>query len=251
MNCQLTTCTRRDTSHCNKHCYPYTFLHGSEGNRGFYHKTNVPTKYQKCRLSNLPIAEQNPKIKTVIDRYLGDIDRYIISENRGLFLFSIPNPQNLFGTGVGKTTTACTILNEYLIYRVKQHLKGELELSENPTYFIKASEFQNTYNSQFRGDSERQKEASESYYRMKARMKNVELLVIDDIAIRDLTEALKNELFEVIDYRVVEDKTTIYTSNHPLGNIIEMLGERICSRIDGTTYALGFEGQDKRKEKMW
>ena len=251
MNCAFSSCRRRGTSDCNKHCYPYTLLHGSEGNRGFYHTTNVPKKYQKCRLSNLPIAEQNPKIKGVIDKYLTNIERYIVNEHRGLFLFSIPSQQNLFGTGVGKTTTACTILNEYLVYRVRQHLRGEISLKENPTYFVKASEFQNVYNSQFRGDSIHQREASETYYRMKARMKNVELLVIDDIAIRDLTEALKNELFEVIDYRVVEDKTTIYTSNHPLSNVIEMLGERICSRIDGTTYALGFTGIDKRKEKVW
>lgn len=251
MDCQLMSACKKRGDTCQTYCYPYVLLHGVEGDTGLYGMMNVPTKYKKCRLSNLPIGEQNPKIATVINRYLNDIPRYIQEENRGLFLYSVPTTTNRFGVGTGKTTTAITILNEYLFYRVKQHLKREREITYLPSFFVKASEFQNVYNAQFRGDVARQKESSEAFYQLKRKMKHSELVVIDDIAIRDMTDALKNELFEIIDYRVTEELTTIYTSNFALEQIIEMLGERIVSRIDASTYALALTGDDMRKKKGW
>ena len=61
-------------------------------------------------------------------------------------MFSIPNADNKLGTGTGKTTTAVTVLNEYLLEAVRNHLKGNKELKHNPAIFIKASELQNKYN---------------------------------------------------------------------------------------------------------
>lgn len=246
------TCKKKDTAECNKLCFPFVVLHGSNGDGGFWRATGVPTKYKKCLMENLPIKEENLKTYNTIEKYLSKIDYYVEEKGVGLFLYSIPNKENLFGTGTGKTTSAITILNEYVLHAVKKHLKGETEIKGiNPALFVKASEFQNKYNSQFRGSQENQKEASDSFYRFKSRMKKVPLLVIDDIAVRDCTEAFKNELFEIIDYRATEGLATIYTSNFPLDKITEFLGERIASRIDGMTVKLGFTGKDFRVGGIW
>lgn len=241
-------CKNKDTDKCNKYCYPFVMLHGQKGESGFWRATGVPTKYRKCLIDNLPIKQENPKAFGTIEKYLSKMDYYIEEKGVGLLLYSIPNKDNMFGTGTGKTTTAVTILNEYVLHAVRKHLKGEAEIKTvNPAIFVKASEFQNKYNSQFRGSIDNQKEASDSFYRYKGRMKQVPLLVIDDIAVRDCTEPFKNELFEIIDHRATEGLTTIYTSNYPLEKVAEFLGERIASRIDGMTVKLGFIGKDFRK----
>lgn len=44
-------------------------------------------------------------------------------------------------------------------------------------------------------------------------MKEVDLLIVDDIALRGCPEGFQNELYEIIDCRSTEDTTTIFTSN--------------------------------------
>lgn len=241
------TCKKKDSESCNKYCYPFVMLHGQDGKGGFWRTTGVPARYKNCTIQNLPIKGENPKIHEVIEKYLSNLNEYVNTKGVGLFLFSIPNKENPFGTGTGKSTTAITILNEYVLFSVKRHLKGEEELINNPALFVKASDLQNKYNAQFRGSFDNQQQASDGFYKLKDRMKAVKLLVIDDIAVRDTTEAFKNELYEIIDHRATEGLTTIYTSNYPLSKLNEFLGERITSRIDGMCYALGFKGTDHRK----
>lgn len=242
------TCKNKDTDKCNKMCFPFVVLHGSSGDGGFWSSTNVPSRHRSCLIENLPIKSDNPNAYKVVEKYVSDINHYVKDKNLGLFLFSIPDNDNKFGTGTGKTTTAITILNEFVIDQVRRHVRGELSLEKNPSLFIKSSEFQNKYNEQFRGSADLQKEASNRYYTLKKQMKDVDLLVVDDVAVRDTTEAFKNELFEIIDHRATEGKTMIFTSNYPLEKVSDFLGDRIASRIDGACYSVGFKGKDHRKD---
>ena len=174
----------------------------------------------------------------------------LIEDGIGLFLFSIPSAENPLGTGTGKTTVATTIINEFVIARSKEALTGGRPLNNNPALFVAMSDFQNIYNAQFRGNRDTQESASEKFYRFKDRMKSVELLVIDDVAMRNVTEAFTNEFYEIINHRVNEGLSTIYTSNEPLKSLVDIYGERIVSRIDGSTYQFPFTGKDHRK-KGW
>lgn len=247
-SCMLNrTCKKKGTENCNKLCFPFVVLHGQDGKGGFWRTTGVPAKYKKCLVDNLPIEAENPEAYRGAITFINKFDSFVEDRGIGLFLVSSPNTDNQLGTGTGKTTTAITILNEYVIHSVRKHLKGEAVLKNNPALFVKGSELQNKYNAQFRGNPEMQKEASDSFYRLKQRMKVVPLLVIDDIAIRGITEAFENELYEIIDYRATEGKSTIYTSNLPLKDVSQMMGQRIASRIDGMTVALTFKGKDHRK----
>lgn len=120
-------------------------------------------------------------------------------------------------------------------------------LEHNASMFVKASELQNRYNEQFRGSAEMQKGASDRFYTLKQRMKQVPLLVLDDIAIREITQAFENELYEVIDTRATNELATIFTSNLAIAELGAMIGERITSRIDGMTVKVAFQGKDFRR----
>jgi DNA replication protein DnaC len=232
---------------CNVLCPPFMLLHGLEGNTGLWRGRNVPPKYKDCFLKDLPIKEDNPVAYAWVQRYVGNILENVENGN-GLFFFSVPNANNRLGTGTGKTTAAITILNEYVIARVIQHSKGEKAITELPGLFYKASEFQNVYNAQFRGTPEMQDEASRKFYRVKKLLMSVELLVMDDIGIRQkITDAFENELTEVIDSRDTNVLTTIYTSNLPVEKLADTVGDRIASRIEGMTEKVAFKGKDHRK----
>lgn len=79
-------------------------------------------------------------------------------------------------------------------------------------------------------------------------MMSVELLVFDDIGIRQkITDNFENELTEIIDGRDSDTLATIYTSNLPIDKLADTLGDRIASRIDGMTVSVAFKGKDHRK----
>lgn len=248
--CKLKGCKKRGTEACTKMCFPFVLMHGQQGNTGFWGMNNVPKLYRNLTvkdLERLNLSEENPKIYQSLLRYIENIGKRVDEENIGLFFYSK-------ASGTGKTTSAVIVMNEYLIYRVESYLKSIQErnpedveqekLDQSPVFFVSASEFQNVYNEQFRGvDSG----ASERYYSLKKRMKRVDLLVIDDIAVRDVTDAFMNELFEVIDYRNSEMKSVVITSNATLDELEYKIGQRIVSRIKGMCVPVGLAGTDKRK----
>jgi DNA replication protein DnaC len=240
-------CRNAGGERCNVLCPPFMLLHGLEGNTGLWRGRNVPPKYNDCLLNNLPIKQDNPLAYQWIESYVGNILTNV-ENGMGLFFFSVPNASNRLGTGTGKTTAAITILNEYLLARVVQHSKGIRAIDGLPALFFKMSEFQNIYNAQFRGTPEMQDEASRKYYRIKNLLMTVELLVLDDVGIRQkITDAFENELTEVIDARDTKVLTTIYTSNLPIEKLADTVGDRIASRIEGMTDKIAFKGQDHRK----
>lgn len=241
------TCKKFKSEECNPLCYPFVLLHGQKGTGGFWRTSGVPAKYKKLRIIDLPIKEANPKAFAIATKYIEKIEEMVEEKGVGLFFYPELSETNTMGTGTGKTTTAVTILNEYIIFSTKRHLKGVKEIKGNPALFIKASELQNKYNAQFRGNIEMQQEASCGFYKLKQRMKDVKLLVMDDVAIRDTTEAFKNELFEIIDFRATEERATIFTSNITLNGLNKFLGERIVSRIEGMAVPVQFYGNDFRK----
>jgi len=232
---------------CNNFCTYYIYMHGLNGDGGFWRTRNVPKRYDDANLGNLPIEKDNPKTYARIVKYIEGIAEFVLEKNVGLYLFSTPSEENKFGTGTGKTTTAITVLNEFVIWRVGKHVRGERQLSGNPALFIRASEYQNIYNDQFKGADEVRRQASEKFSRYKKAMLSVELLVIDDIALRGGAEAFLNEMYELIDTRTNNGGTTIYTSNVPLNEIGATFGERIASRIEGMAVPMELRGEDKRK----
>ncbi|PEF03543.1 DNA replication protein [Bacillus thuringiensis] len=231
---------------CNETCFPYVLTHGLNGNRGLWNSTKVPNRYRQSFLRNLPIQGQNPTAYSFIKIYIEKV-LTMVEQGVGLYLYSMPSPTNRMGTGTGKTTVATAIVNEFILERIIQHAKGENKITNNPALFLKASELQNTYNAQFRGTDEMKTEASKKYYALKEMMLKTELLVIDDIALRNTTQAYQDEFYEVIDRRYNNEQCTIFTSNTPVEEIGQVLNYQIASRVEGMTEQVLFKGDDNRK----
>jgi DNA replication protein DnaC len=235
-----------DPNACDFTCFPRTLMHGQNGDGGVWRATQVPKRYQNSFLRTLPIQEQNPQAHAFIKRYIDNLT-HLVEQGVGLYMYSSPNKENRKGTGTGKTSVATAIVNEFVIKRVIEHTKGIKPIHEIPALFIKASELQNTFNAQFRGTDEMKEQASIKFNKFKKLMLSVELLVIDDIALRGTTEAYQDVFYEIIDKRYNEELTTLFTSNTPLDDLGEVLNYQIASRIEGMTEGILFKGKDNRK----
>lgn len=239
---------------CDYTCFPCTFMFGVEGGKGgLWSTTGVPKKYKGARIDNLPIAEANPKAFNIIKQYVENVLMFTQEKNAGLFLYSIPQKDNQFGTGTGKTSSAITVLNHFVIERSRAYFKGQQTIQDNPAIFIKSTELQNAFNAQFRGTKEMQEKASQRYYSLKNAVKKTELVVLDDIATRGsrISEAYEDELYEMLDYRAVNGHTSIFTSNVGMDEVTRCLGDRIASRIAGMTVKVGFVGSDNRLDGLF
>ncbi|MFD9628601.1 P-loop NTPase family protein [Peribacillus muralis] len=240
-------CKAAGSVNCNSTCWPYVVTHGASGKGGLWNSTNIPKKYKDRRAANMNlIASQNPQAYATAKMFVDNVVDYV-EDGVGLFLYSIPNQDNRMGTGTGKTTVATTLLNEYTIARIKLHATGKKKLTVQPSYFLRASEFQNTHKAKYSGSEEARLMAAEKFSRLKALMMEVELLVVDDISLRNSTESLTDEFYEILDERNIEGLATILTSNQPIQKVGEMLSEQIASRIAGMCEMVGFVGKDNRK----
>lgn len=240
-------CKAAGTEVCNVTCWPYVLTHGASGKGGFWNSTNVPKKYRDRFANNLNLIEkQNPQAYTIVKMYADNVLDYV-RDGVGLFLHSVPNALNKAGTGTGKTSVATTLINEYTIARIKEHASGKQRIEVQPAYFLRASEFQNTHKAKYSGDDAARFEATEKFNSLKKLMIEVELLVIDDISLRNSTESLTDEFYEVLDERNIEGRAVILTSNQPIQKVGEMLSEQIASRIAGMCEMVGFVGKDNRK----
>lgn len=249
-DCMLQTTCRvvGNREHCNQLCYGWRYFHGADGTKGIWGVAEIPKLYGRIRVDELPFQKENPKAYAIIKRYSSEPLKFT-GEGRGLYLYSVPNPTNPKGTGTGKTTAAVVILNEFLVARVAEHIRNVRRVDDIPGLFVNISKYQNLYNSQFRGSKGQQEEASRKFYEKKEYLITVELLVLDDIGVRDATEAFMNEVYEVMDERASEQRATIFTSNVPLEVIAASLDYRIASRIEGMAVPVPFEGRDCRRRE--
>ena len=78
------------------------------------------------------------------------------------------------------------------------------------------------------------------------RLKTCELLVIDEIGGGSLNRASYPYLYDLVNYRVDNNLSTIYTTNYTDDEIIELLGQRLYSRIYDTSVVLEFEASNVR-----
>ena len=239
-NCKLNKLCK--DKKCDFTCYPYALI------SNFEKVSNIPNKYKKCLEENfieIEPAVSKEKINNFIRR-----THELVKKGVGLYLFSPATIDNPKGTGTGKTTTAATIANEYIKRRTISHLTTEDKLNNNPVLFIDAVSLQNIYNLQFRSIQEEKEKAAFKFSLFKEQAAKVELLVLDDIAVRHATDAYLNELLDIINSRINNELSTIYTSNCSISELSDLLGERIASRIEGSTNIFPLKGNDKRK-KGW
>lgn len=77
--------------------------------------------------------------------------------------------------------------------------------------------------------------------------RTAELLVLDDLGGERQTEWVSDILYLIIDYRYGQEKGILVTSNYSLSQLVNRIGERICSRLDEMCFEVRFGEEDKRR----
>ena len=75
---------------------------------------------------------------------------------------------------------------------------------------------------------------------------NADIVVWDDIATKGTSEFEHEQLISIIDTRMNNKKSNIFTSNINPQDLPNMLGARLASRIIGLSECIPFNGYDKR-----
>lgn len=80
-----------------------------------------------------------------------------------------------------------------------------------------------------------------------AELRAVPLLMVDDLGIAKATEFTEEVTYRLISGRYDAMLPTIFTSNLPLGQLKEALGDRIASRLAETCTRVVLDGADRRR----
>lgn len=78
-------------------------------------------------------------------------------------------------------------------------------------------------------------------------MRNVELLILDDIHQEKGSDWVKEQLFITINHRYEQGLPTIITSNFPIEDLAERYTQQIASRLMETCKIVEFGGDDRRQ----
>lgn len=79
----------------------------------------------------------------------------------------------------------------------------------------------------------------------------VDLLIIDDLGTEFSTVITSSELYNIINSRLLNKKSTIISTNLPPSNWVDIYSDRVVSRIQGNYIVLKFFGEDIRIKKKY
>jgi len=197
--------------------------------------SNIPKNYRNVLVSDL--ETKRTVFEEIIEHY--PIDSKSI---KNVYLHSTT-------TGTGKTTTACSLLNEYLIYHVVSSYKKGISPNQVPIYFLDVNELQTLYNQFNRSnvDQTSANNASDEYYRRLKKAEVAEMVLFDDIGVRSSTDGFRGDLHGLINYRNVEKKPCIYTSNHSIERLISTYDARLYDRVRDKTIVINFDGKGSNR----
>lgn len=241
-------CKLAGTEQCHSHCPVFIGLHGINGHSGRSGFSRIPQANKLMTVSTSPARDDQEKNYKVIDKYIESFTRFFIEnptpseQIKNLYLWSE-------SSGTGKTLTATCILNSFLAFYYLECLKQNKQPSQRPIFFLSMNSLQKDFLQMTRSGvpQELQQEAGERYYEALEIAKRSELVAFDDVGTRSVTEAFRNDILDVIDYRQSKQKPSIFTSNLPITELPTLFGEqRLFDRIRDLAIVLEFDGSSKR-----
>lgn len=145
--------------------------------------------------------------------------------------------------GTGKTTTACGLINSWLVEHYLGSLKRGRQPLQQPAYFLDCNELQTEYNL---ATMTRNESKLEQIGKLIEKCQRVPFLVMDDIGVRNATEAFRSYLHAIINYRCSNGLPTVYTSNLPIEDMAKVFDARLYDRMRDMCLDIHFEGESKR-----
>jgi DNA replication protein DnaC len=150
----------------------------------------------------------------------------VIANGTNLYIYSII-------TGNGKTSWALKLAQAYLNKTWYKNDRSCTVLFINvPSYLLAIKDNITT--------------KSEYVSHIKENVLDADLVIWDDIATKAATSFEHENLLSIIDSRIANSKSNIYTSNLNPDELHQFMGDRLFSRIYHKSLVFEFRGNDKR-----
>lgn len=185
----------------------------------------IPPEYLGADRYRCNVDNENIDLVKKLDPYLKNILEEVDNGRNFVFVGEM--------TGMGKTYMASAVLNNY-IYKACQTTRFDYE---HPiALFVDYVELMDTL---------RYSEDDDVYFNT---IKNVPLLLLDDMGAGTMSDFVREQTFLIINYRHNHRLSTVVTSNVPLERWASdnMFGKRITSRILKDPVLLEVKGSDRR-----
>ena len=190
-----------------------------------YDKALLSDKYKKDELGLVLDSDGVDGIVFDQLKYIKDHIKTFVDEGRNLYICSSIS-------GNGKTTWAVKLLKAYIL---KIWPESKLECK---ALFINVPKFLLELKSNISKKSEYIEYITENIL-------SADLVVWDDIATKAATEFEHEHLLSLLDNRLFNNKSNIFTSNILSENLSQLVGSRLASRINQSKIVV-FYGKDKR-----
>lgn len=220
MRCFAEAYCKKDRSACSELCGGYRLL------RALYNLSRIPERYRysivlEANMKDLPAFEVlNEYKESVLEK---------VEAGEGLYIWGK-------STGCGKTSWACKIMSHYFRkIAFSTRLENEGLYIFLPTFL---EDLRDNYDSK-----------DPDFEQVLFMVKGCKLLIIDDIGAERVTEWVRERMVSIINTRSSNGLCTIYTSNLSPAELTEELGDRIASRVLGSSKVVEISGGDWRMEK--
>lgn len=168
----------------------------------------------------LKVPKEEKEMHLKCKNYVDNVSEMVAS-GKGLFLTG--------GAGTGKTTWTYKVATRYIWEKATS---GELDAV--PVYYVNVPSLMSDLKLAFKDDELQRKITS--------RIQDADLVIFDDIGAENATPWAKEQLYQFINYRYSNGKSSLFTSNVPLSN----LEYRVADRIKGTCEVVELLFESKR-----
>lgn len=197
-----------------------------------YENTNMLELTKKINFDNFSLDLFDDK--TLYGKYTQREFMRKIRDKSFSFIDNIDNPSEksmiFFGpTGVGKTFLCLCIADQVMKKRKNVVYESAKVLFDNIEQYVFSREKQSSPQSIF--------------YSL---VKSCDLLIIDDLGTEISNSFIRQELFEIVNQRIIADKKTIISTNLSQQELQEKYEQRIFSRFTGSYNFYKFIGKDLR-----
>lgn len=183
-------------------------------------------------------AEQRQRVDLKLDYDLTDKQAFDFLKNVESSIVGFVNAgKNLYlwsnMTGNGKTAWSLRLLQAYFnSVWPKSDLKCKALFINVPKFFLALKD--------------NISEKSEYIAQIKANVLDADLVIWDEVALKTLTQFEMENLLSLINNRLDCGKSNIYTSNISPNDLLNLVGDRLYSRIINMSEVIEFRGADKR-----
>ena len=183
--------------------------------------------------SGLPKAKYRPIALTATSATLRAFEK-LGTIRKGIDEF-VKSGRNLYicgrTPGTGKTSWAIKMLQTYFHYNaVGNHGRVTGMFVSTTELLLQLKDFQNPLPQEYKNN-----------------LLNADVVIWDDIAVTGMSAYDYNQLFTIIDKRILNEKSNIFTSNCvDKDTLVNSLGERLASRVWSTSEVVEIKGGDWR-----